>query len=36
LRSVVSPAARFGVWMRIIRLPDGLDSGAAFFDLMRT
>jgi hypothetical protein len=32
----VPPGRRFGVWLRIIRLPDGLGSREAFFDVMRT
>jgi hypothetical protein len=34
-RFPVPPARRFGVWLRIIHLPDGLDSGDVFLDLVR-
>lgn len=32
----VPPGSRFGVWMRIIRVSDGLASGELFLDVIRT
>lgn len=35
-RFEVPPGKRFGVWVRIVRVTDGMASGEVFLDLMRT